>query len=108
MHDPLVGQQIDSYEIRALLGSGGMARVFRAFDQRLHREVALKVLEPPSHSAADFRERFQREARTLASLQHPHIVPIYTVGQHGQLSYLVQELLPGPTLEDEIRAAQGS
>ncbi|HEY1013177.1 MAG TPA: serine/threonine-protein kinase, partial [Herpetosiphonaceae bacterium] len=106
MQDPLIGQQIDRYAIVELLGSGGMARVFRAVDQGLDREVALKVVEPPRFGADEFSARFQREAQTLAGLQHPAIVPIYTFGRHGPFSYLVQELLPGPTLEQEIRTAK--
>jgi len=87
------GQCLGPYRIECFLAAGGMGEVYRATDTRLHREVAIKV------SAARFSERFQREARVIASLNHPNICQIYDVGPN----YLVMELVEGPTLADRIR-----
>jgi serine/threonine-protein kinase len=85
-----------------------MARVYSAFDPILEREVALKVLHT-SVQQADFAERFRREAQTLASLRHPNIVQVYDYGEQDDLCFIVQQLQPGPTLEQELAAlaAQG-
>jgi serine/threonine-protein kinase len=106
--DPLLGKHLGRYELRALLGVGGMARVYTAFDHILEREVALKVLHTSLHQI-DAAERFRREAQILASLRHPNIVHVYDYGQHDDLSFIVAHLLPGPTLEYELAAlaAQG-
>jgi len=108
MQDPLIGQQVDTYEIRSLLGSGGMAQVYRAFEPLLKREVALKILSSPMQRQPAFAERFVQEGRMLASFQHQGIVHIYNIGEHQGMPYLVQELLPGPTLEEELSAAHAA
>ena len=74
------GTRLGSYEIVSALGAGGMGEVYRARDSRLGRDVAIKVL--PSHVAddPDLKQRFEREARTLATLSHPHICPVFDVG----------------------------
>jgi serine/threonine-protein kinase len=108
MQDPLIGQQVDTYEIRSLLGSGGMAQVYRAFEPLLKREVALKILSAPIQRQPAFAERFVQEGRMLASFQHQGIVHIYNIGEHQGMPYLVQELLPGPTLEEELAAAHAA
>jgi serine/threonine-protein kinase len=107
--DPLLGRRLGKYELQGLLGQGGMARVYRALDHVLQREVAFKVLTDAGQDQAEFAERFQREAQMLASMRHPHIVQVYTAGRQDGISYIVQELLPGPTLDQELRdlAAQG-
>jgi serine/threonine-protein kinase len=107
--DPLLGQYLGRYELRALLGAGGMARVYAAFDHTLARDVAIKVLYPAGPQPGDLAERFRHEAHTLASLRHPYIVQIYDYGQHDALQFIVQQLQPGPTLEQELAAlaAQG-
>jgi serine/threonine-protein kinase len=87
------GQCLGPYRIESFLAAGGMGAVYRATDTRLHREVAIKV------SAARFSERFEREARVIASLNHPHICQLYDVGPN----YLVMELVGGQTLADRIR-----
>jgi serine/threonine-protein kinase len=87
------GQFLGPYRIESFIAAGGMGEVYRATDTRLHRQVAIKV------SAARFSERFEREARVTASLNHPHICQLYDVG----LNYLVMELVEGPTLADRIR-----
>src|SRR5215472_6025349 len=88
------GERLGSYEILALIGSGGMGKVYRARDPRLGREVAIKVSEER------FSERFEHEARVIASLNHPNICTLYDVGPN----YLVMELVEGDTLSDRIKA----
>jgi serine/threonine protein kinase len=87
------GQGLGPYRIECFLAAGGMGAVYRATDTRLHRDVAIKV------SAARFTERFEREARVIASLNHPHICQVHDVGPN----YLVMELVEGPTLADRIK-----
>jgi serine/threonine protein kinase len=84
------------YRIGALVGSGGMADVFRAYDLKLERPVAIKRFAPTS-SAVD-RRRFEDEARLLAGLSHPGLVTVYDAGQHGDCRYLVMRLVDGPSL----------
>jgi serine/threonine protein kinase/Tol biopolymer transport system component len=93
-----VGQQLGSYEITSLLGKGGMGEVYKAYDTRLDRTVAIKVL--PGHVARDpqSRERFQREARAVAALNHPHICTLHDVGSQEGIDFLVMEYLEGETL----------
>jgi tRNA A-37 threonylcarbamoyl transferase component Bud32 len=86
------------YEILEEIGRGGMAIVYRARDRELDREVAVKVLPPHLAFDESFVERFQREGRIAAQLEHPHIVPIYGVGRSGQIVYLVMKLLRGESL----------
>jgi eukaryotic-like serine/threonine-protein kinase len=90
------------YRLNRLLGEGGMARVFDAFDERLERPVAVKVLRPEIGTLPGMRKRFQQEARISARLVHPHIVAVLDYGEDGSASYLVMERLPGHTLRDEI------
>jgi serine/threonine-protein kinase len=87
------GTRLGPYEILALIGAGGMGEVYRARDPRMGREVAIKV------SAERFSDRFEREVRAVASLNHPNICQIYDVGPN----YLVMELVEGPTLADRIK-----
>ncbi len=90
------------YRMGGLLGEGGMARVFDAFDERLERPVAVKVLRPETEALPGMRQRFEREARMAARLVHPHIVAVLDYGGDASFSYLVMERLPGTTLRDEI------
>jgi hypothetical protein len=92
----------DEYEITEELGRGGMAIVFRARDKQLDREVAVKVLPFSLAFDADFVERFQREARTAARLEHPNIIPIYRVGRAGRVIFFVMKLLRGSSLSEVI------
>jgi serine/threonine-protein kinase len=98
------GTRLGPYEIVELLGVGGMGQVYRALDTKLGRSVALKLLPRDLEADAERLIRFQREARLLASLNHPHIAAIYGL-EEGQLHALVLELVEGPTLADRI--AQG-
>src|SRR5690348_11496869 len=72
-----VGDALGGYQLESVLGQGGMGKVFRAHDARLDRKVAVKVIEPELATDEEFRERFLREARVAALLDHPHIVPVY-------------------------------
>jgi serine/threonine protein kinase len=90
------------YRLHALLGEGGMARVFDSFDERLERPVAVKILRPETEALPGMRKRFQQEARISARLVHPNIVAVLDYGEDGPASYLVMERLPGRTLRDEM------
>jgi len=96
------GTQLGGYQIQSPLGSGGMGEVYRARDTRLDRTVAIKVL--PEHIAdePDARLRFEREARAIASLNHPHICAIYDIGRQDDQDFLVMEYLEGETLAERI------
>src|SRR4051812_48880349 len=100
-----VGIRIGAYEIVALLGAGGMGEVYRARDTKLGRDVALKVLLPSIAADADRVARFKREARLLASLNHPHIGAIYGFEDTGSTPALVLELVEGDTLDDRVGRA---
>lgn len=91
------------YELRQLLGAGGMAEVYLAEDLMLHRPVAIKLLRPELGSAADFVARFKGEAQASANLTHPNIVSIYDVGEDDGTPYIVMEYVEGRTLKDLIR-----
>ncbi|MEO6019378.1 MAG: protein kinase [Knoellia sp.] len=91
------------YRLGAPLGRGGMAVVWRAEDEMLGREVAVKTLDLTGPDSDNAGERFRREARATAMLNHPHIVTVYDTGVEEHTAYLVMELLPGPTLAEEVR-----
>ena len=97
------GARLGPYEITAEIGEGGMGQVYKAHDTRLDRTVAIKIL--PARLAADhqFRERFDREARAIAQLDHPHICPLHDVGEQDGTSYLVMPFLDGETLEQRLQ-----
>ena len=96
------GTLLGPYRIDALIGEGGMGQVYRGLDTRLDRVVAIKVL--PSHLSGhpQFRERFDREARAISSLSHPHICTLFDVGQQDGVDYLVMEYLEGESLADRL------
>ncbi|MDQ2835725.1 MAG: serine/threonine protein kinase, partial [Acidobacteriota bacterium] len=98
---PEAGQKFGPYEILGRLGGGGMGLVLRAWDERLHREVAIKMLHDAA-SLPGMRERFQQEARAASSLNHPNICTIFDIGEHHGDPYLVMELLQGETLKNRI------
>src|SRR5271168_112963 len=93
------GTQIGAYRIEAPLGEGGMGTVYRALDTKLNRPVAIKVLSDDLADAAA-RRRFQREAQMASSLNHPHILTVYDVGEFEERQYLVTEFIDGGTLKD--------
>ncbi len=98
--------RIGRYEIKAELGRGGMATVFHAYDPRFKRDVAVKVLPREFLHDLTFRERFEREAQTIAALEHQAIVPVYDFGEEEGQPYLVMRYMPGGSLAD--RLAQGA
>lgn len=98
-----IGQRLEQYEIVGLLGEGGMASVYRARHVTLNREVAIKVIKPDRSERDDFVKRFEREARIVTALSHPHIVKVYDHAQHDEGVYLVMQLLTGGSLGKLIR-----
>ena len=98
-----VGHRIGGYQVEALLGAGGMGVVYRALDTKLNRPVAIKLLSDDLADAAA-RRRFQREAQTASSLNHPHIVTVHDVGELEGRQYLVTEFVDGGTLKDWAQA----
>jgi len=100
-----MSQTIGRYQIKSRLGQGGMATVYHGYDPRFGRDVAIKVLPPQFLHDDIFRARFEREARTIAALEHPAIVPVYDVGEEDGLLYLVMRLMTGGTLSDRLKQA---
>jgi eukaryotic-like serine/threonine-protein kinase len=104
----VAGTRLGPYEIQSAIGAGGMGEVYKARDTRLDRTVAIKILRPEVSADPDRRARFEREAKTIAGLSHPHICTLYDVGEHPSTSsgqatlYLVMELLQGETLADRL------
>ncbi len=100
------GTRLGPYEIQSALGAGGMGEVYKARDTRLDRTVAIKIL--PQALAADpqFRDRFDREARTISQLDHPHICVLHDVGEQDGTSFLVMQYLEGETLEARLKKAR--
>src|SRR3984885_452529 len=98
---PVIGQRFGPYEILGKLGGGGMGLVFRAWDERLHREVAIKLLYD-DYKMPGIRERFLQEARAASALNHPNICTIFDIGEQNHNPYLVMELLEGETVRDRI------
>jgi len=114
----LIGHKLGEYTIVVKLGEGGMAEVYRANEAAMNRDVAIKVIDPAHQNSPDFTAKFEREARTIASLSHPHIVKIFTFGvmrgfhlkfidpladARKDLAWFAMELMPGGTLHDLIR-----
>jgi serine/threonine protein kinase len=97
------GTKLGPYEIQSSLGAGGMGEVYLAHDARLGRDVAIKVL--PSHlsSNPDLKARFEREARTISSLNHPHICHLYDIGSQDGTDFLVMEYLEGEALDHRLQ-----
>src|SRR6267378_2154610 len=94
----MTGQVVGHYRILEKIGAGGMGEVFRAHDERLGRDVALKFVRPASSDNPDHLRRFEQEARAAAALNHPNIVAVYDVGVENGVPYIVSELLHGQTL----------
>jgi tRNA A-37 threonylcarbamoyl transferase component Bud32 len=98
----LSGQMLGQYELRDLIGVGGMGAVYRGYQVNLKREVAIKVLSPQLAQQAGYIERFNREAETAAALEHRHIIPIHDYGTQRGISYVVMRMLTGGTLADRL------
>lgn len=99
----LIGRSLGKYEITELIGHGGMATVYKGYQRDIDRHVAVKVMPPHPGQDTNYVERFRLEARTVARLQHPHILPIYDYGDEDGILYLVMALAEGGTLSDLIR-----
>jgi len=100
-----IPEKIGRYEIKGELGRGGFATVYRAYDPRFEREVAIKFLPPELiHSDPQFRMRFEREAKIIAKLEHPSIVPVYDVGEENNQPYFVMRYMSGLSLSERIKA----
>jgi serine/threonine protein kinase len=99
----LPSQRLGPYEILSAVGAGGMGEVYRARDTRLERTVAVKILPDHLSDRAELRERFEREARTIASLNHPHICVLHDIGHQDGIDYLVMEYLEGETLAERLK-----
>jgi len=97
--DDLIGQQLDEYRLDALLGRGGMARVYRGLDVHIKRWVAIKVIDTPFRTDSDYIMRFEREARAIAQLEHPHIVRLYRYGKANNCLYMAMQYIEGADLE---------
>ncbi len=104
----LAGQKFGQYELRQLVGMGGMGAVYRAYQTPLKREVALKLLPPMFAAEAGYAERFLREAQTAAALEHAHIVPIYDYGTQDGINYVVMRLLTGGSLAERLVLSENS
>ena len=99
----MIAQTIAHYRVQVKIGAGGMGEVYRATDSRLGRDVALKVLPEAFARDAERMARFEREAKVLASLNHPNIASIYGLEESNGVRALVMELVEGPTLGDRIK-----
>src|SRR5512143_3441585 len=97
-----MGARLGPYEVLSSLGAGGMGEVYKARDTRLDRTVAVKVLPEHLSSSTELRQRFEREARTISALSHPHICALYDVGNQEGVEYLVMEYLEGETLAERL------
>ncbi len=95
----MIGNTLSHYKIIEKLGQGGQGEVYLAEDSRLDRKVALKILPQHLSDRAELRERFEREARAVSSLNHPHICTLYDIGEQDGIHYLVMQYLEGETLK---------
>src|SRR5262245_32448887 len=94
------GARLGSYEIQSALGAGGMGEVYRAYDPKLKREIAIKVLPATTARDAERRASFEREAQSIAALNHPNIVTVYSVEEADGELFLTMELVEGKPLSD--------
>jgi len=97
------GTCLGPYQILALIGVGGMGEVYKALDTRLRRTVAIKVLRSHVRGNPERRQRFEREARIVAALEHPHICVLHDVGRQDGIDFFVTEYLDGETLADRLK-----
>src|SRR5260370_1349127 len=101
---PIPEQTLAHYRIMESIGAGGMGAVYKAYDKKLHRIVALKLLPPEYISQQDRRRRFFQEARAASALNHPHILTVYEVGEDDGKPYIAMEYVEGETLRQKIRS----
>ncbi|MBN1679484.1 MAG: serine/threonine protein kinase, partial [Anaerolineae bacterium] len=100
----LSGKQLGQYELLNIIGKGGMATVYRAYQPSMDRDVAIKVMSPDLAEDPEFIARFEREGQIIAKLQHPHILPVYDFGRSDGLAYLVMRLVMGGNLAEELQS----
>ena len=100
----MIPERIDRCEIKSELGRGGMATVYRAFDPRFKREVAIKVLPPHILHDPTFLARFEREAQMIAAIEDPAILPVYDYGEEDGQPYLVMSYMPGRSLSERLQS----
>src|SRR6266571_8182226 len=98
----IAGIKLGRYEIRSQLGAGGMGEVYCARDEKLNRDVAIKVLPAALSQDGDRLRRFEQEAQAAGTLNHPNILAVYDVGAHDDAPYVVSELLEGESLKDRL------
>src|SRR2546425_6482047 len=97
------GTKLGRYEIRSQVGAGGMGEVYRARDEKLNRDVAIKVLPTALSQDADRLRRFEQEAQAAGALNHPNILAVHDVGTHDGSPYIVSELLEGEELREQLK-----
>ncbi len=102
MSDELIGQYIGQYEIRMVLGKGGMSTVYQAYQPSMDRIVAIKILPRAFMHDDTFLKRFQQETKTVAKLEHPHVLPVYDTGEHDDQPYIVMRYVSGGTLAQMV------
>ena len=103
MPDTLIeNSSISHYRITSRIGAGGMGEVYRAYDSRLERDVAIKMLPPDLSSNEDRLQRFEQEAKATSALNHPNILTVYDIGEHEGSPFIVAELLDGEELRDRL------
>src|SRR5512134_3674399 len=100
------GQMLGPYRIINQIGRGGMATVYKAYQPSVDRYVAVKVLPSQLAESREFAARFQQEARIIAKLEHPHILPVFDYGESGGTTYLVMRYLEAGTLREKMEAAR--
>src|SRR5579863_631212 len=108
LQDPLIGTTLGNYKILAPLGQGGMAHVYRASQENLDRQVAVKVLPPWYAADRNFVTRFKLEAQLVARLSHPNIVTIHDFSESNGHLYIVMQLVDGGTLKDKLDVARSA
>src|SRR5207249_8903798 len=96
------GTRLGRYEVRSLLGAGGMGEVYLAYDHDLEREIAIKVLRDGSGGNADRLRRFTQEAKAASGLHHPNVAHVYEIGLHDNVHFIAMELIAGETLRARI------
>src|SRR4026207_2418845 len=96
------GTRLGPYEVISAIGAGGMGEVYRARDTRLDRTVAVKIVPQHLRQSPELQARFEREARTISQLMHPHICTLHDIGREGDTDFLVMEFLEGETLSDRL------
>src|ERR1700730_2180241 len=102
-YSSLVGQTVSHYRIIEKIGAGGMGEVYRAYDERLERDVALKVLHPGMLAGESARKRFRKEALALSKLNHPNIATVHDFDTQGGVDFLIMEHVAGETLSEKVR-----